>query len=259
MGKTSPQAASDAQQSGVQGLRRGREPHDVQDIVGGILQRPDAVTRLGQLRNYLAGTPAAEGLKRAVLDHILEKTLGASEAGTTGERMLLPGGFQKFIANNRPALKAAGLSDEQLGVLDRVAGDIQRQQRFNATKVRAGSDTAQNQYKSLKKIAESAHHGSGWLAPLLAGKEIYERLPKSLHGAAGVAGAAAVYGTKEILKHYRNKGLAKSQDIYHEAIMHPDQAAELLARRPPTTVSQTIKRSAMYGGLAAERQESLRH
>ena len=182
MGKTSPQADAMRANPAFKAFEGVENPQDVQRVVGGILQRPDAVTRMGQLRAHLAGTPAEEGLKRAVLDHILEKTLSSAEAGTTGEKMLQPGGFQKFIAKNGAALKAAGFSDEQLGVFNTVAGDLERQQRFNATKVRAGSDTAQNQYKSLKKIAEAGHHGSGWLAPLWAGKEIYEQLPSPSMG-----------------------------------------------------------------------------
>jgi hypothetical protein len=259
MGKESPQAAAMRSHPAFKRFEGAESAKDVQDIVGGILQRPDAVTRMGQLRQHVAGTPAEEGLKRAVLDHVLEKTVGTSEAGTTGEKMLLSGGFQKFVASNRAALKAAGLSDAQLATFDRIAADLQRQQRFNATKVRAGSDTAQNQFASLKKIAEGGHHGSGWLAPLLAGKEIYEHLPEALHGVAGITGAAAIYGGKELLKHFRNKGLIKAKDRYHEAIMDPDVAAALLARRPTPTVTQKLKRSALYGSLAAERHEALSH
>jgi hypothetical protein len=254
MGK--PDSAALRANPAFKGFEGVESPHDVQRVVGGILQRPDAVTRMGQLREHLAGTPAEEGLKRAVLDHVLEKTLSTAEAGTTGEKMLQPGGFQKFVANNRAVLKAAGLSDEQLATLDRVSGDLQRQQRFNATKVRAGSDTAQNQFASLKKIAESAHHGSGWLAPLLALKEAYEYVPESLHGVAGAVGAGAIYGTKELLKHYRNKGLVKAQDVYHEAIMNPDKAADLLSR-PSVGGRARLGRHAMYAGLAAERHAAL--
>lgn len=262
MGKEASQAAAMRANPAFKAFEGVENPRDVQKIVGGIMQRPDAVTRLGQLRQHVAGTPAEEGLKRAVLDHVLEKTLSTAEAGTTGEKMLQPGGFQKFIANNRPALKAAGLSDEQLGTLEKISGDLQRQQRFNATKVRAGSDTAQNQFKSLKKIAEGAGHNAGWLAPLLAAKEAYEMIPEAFHGLAG-AGAAVVAGTGwKLLSRARHAGLEKAQDLYHEAVMDPDKAAGLLSRSTPGShgrLSRTLQRSALYGGLAAERHEALGH
>jgi hypothetical protein len=260
MGKESPQAQAMRSNPAFKGFEGVDNPRDVQKVVGGVLQRPDAVTRLGQLRQHVAGTPAEEGLKRAVLDHILEKTLSTAEAGTTGEKMLQPGGFQKTIANNRVALKAAGFSEEQLATLDKISGDLQRQQRFNATKVRAGSDTAQNQFASLKKIAEGAGHNAGWLAPLLAFKEIYERLPEALHGVAGIGAAGVAYGTHKVLSAARHSGLEKAQDLYHEAIMHPDTAEHLLSRSSPGSharLSRALKRGALYGGLAAERTTAL--
>jgi hypothetical protein len=258
MGKQAPEAAAMRSNPAFKAFEGIDNPQDVQRVVGGIVSRPDAGTRLGELRQYLAGTPAADGLKRAVLDHVLEKTLSTAEAGTTGEKMLQPGNFQKFIAKNREALKAAGLSDEQLSVLDKISGDLQRQQRFNATKVRTGSDTAQNISKRLEEIAKGAHHAAGWWGPALAAKEIYERLPESLHGVAGIGMAGAGYVAHKILSAARHKGLAKAQDLYHEAVMNPDAAADLLGRPTPGNHAR-LRRQAMYAGLAAERTAALRH
>jgi hypothetical protein len=258
MGKQAPEAEAIRSNPALKAFEGVDNPRDVQSKVGGIMSRPDAVTRLGELRKHLAGTPAADGLKRAALDHVLEKTLSTAEAGTTGEKMLQPGNFQKFVAKNRAALKAAGLSDQQLGVLDKISGDLERQQRFNATKVRTGSDTGQNISKTLKQIAKGVHEGSGLLPMVLAGKEIYERLPESLHGVAGITAAAAGYGAHKVLSATRHRGLAKAQDLYHEAVMHPDVAADLLGRSTPGRLAR-LRRHAMYAGLAAERTAALRH
>jgi hypothetical protein len=256
MGKESPEAQAMRKNPAFKGFEGADNPVHVQRAVAGLFQRPDGVTRMGELARFLAGSSAAEGLKRAALDHVLEKTLSGAEAGTTGELMLKPATFQKAVAKDKAMLKAAGFDDAQLQTLDKVAADIQRQARFNANKVRAGSNTGQNLAKVIKKAGESAHHGSGWLAPLIAIKEAREMLPESLHGVAGLAGAA-VAGTGALaLKHFRNSGLRKAQDIYHEAIMDPDKMADLLSQRTPN-LRRTAARHAMYAGLAAERHEAL--
>lgn len=252
-------SAADRADPAFKGIIGKESAKDVQAAVGGILQRPDAVTTITRLAKAVSGNANAEdGLKRAVLDHVLEKTMSTAEAGTERENMLKPGAFQTFVANNKAALKAAGLSDEQVGAFEKVAADLQRQQRFNATKTRAGSDTAQNWFK-LKGEAE-AHHNAGWLAPILAVKEAYEMTPEFLHNWAGAGVAAMGVGAWKVLSRYRNKGIDKAKDLYHEAVMDPDQMANLLARPSPgsmTRLTRTLKRSAMYGGLAAERHEAL--
>jgi hypothetical protein len=85
-------------------------------------------------------------------------------------------------------------------------------------------------------------------------------VPEALHGSLGAGAAIAGATGYKVLSHYRNKGIAKAQDMYHEAVMHPDQMAELLARPTPGSrarLIRTLKRSALYGGLAAERHEAL--
>ena len=239
-------------------LATAQSGEDVQAAVGGILEGANAVTTMRKLAAAVSGSPTAiDGLKRAVLDHVLKRTLSSHEAGTELENMLKPGAFQAFVANNTAALKAAGFSPEQVNAFERIAADVQRQQRFNATKTRAGSDTAQNWFKLAKKA--EAHHNAGWLAPILAVKEAYEMTPEFLHNFAGAGAAAVGVGAWKVLSHYRNKGVEKAEDLYHEAVMDPDQMAELLARPSPGSMARltrTLKRSALYGGLAADRHEA---
>ena len=110
----------------------------MQNAVGGLLERKDAVETMQRLAHAVAGNPTAvEGLKRAILDHMIEKITSMTEAGTTGVDALKPGMTQAYIRKNRAALKAAGLNDQQLGALDQVTADIKRQQRFYATKAQA--------------------------------------------------------------------------------------------------------------------------
>ena len=120
------------------GLEGDTSPTTVQNTVGGLLKRKDAVETLQWLAREVAGNPQAQdGLKRAILDHTIEKITSMTEAGTTGVDALKPGRAQAFIRAKREALRAAGFSDQQLAALDGIATDIKRQQRFYATRRRA--------------------------------------------------------------------------------------------------------------------------
>lgn len=259
MGK-SPAVAmrADPAFKGLEGLTN---PRDVQKTIGGLFERKDAVDTIGRLARTVASNPnAAEGLKRAVLDHVIEKVTSMAEAGTTGVKALKPGTTQTYIRNNRAALKAAGLSDSQLGTLDRIGADIERQQRFYATKAAGQSNTPQDLFKHLKEASE-APHNSGLLGKVMAVKESIEGahrlgIPHAVSIPAGIAG----YIGSRLFGSARNAGLKNVADIVHDAVMNPDRAAQLLSHTPKiidrgsqATLANSWKRQAMYAGLAGER------
>jgi hypothetical protein len=246
----------------IKALEGQTSPRDVQRIIGGLFDRRDAVSTLDRLRNTVAHDPvAADGLKRAALDHVIERVMSETEAGTTGVKSLKPGMTQKFIRENRPALKAAGLDDRQLGALDAISADIERQQRFHATRVAGQSNTPQDLFKHLKAHGESGGHGMGPLGNLIALREGIEVAHKMgvPHGLSIPAGIGAAVSSK-LVGSARNAGLKNVADIIHNAVMHPDQAEQLLSRAPKAraeeSLSQKLRRQAMYAGLAAMRGQS---
>ena len=241
----------------LKGFEGKTTPEEVQGEVGKLFSQP---TRLGQLRQYLLSQPgganAAEGLKRAALDHMLEKVSTQTRVGVSGVKSLTPGITQKFIAQNKTALAAAGFTPQKLQMTDRVDDDIARQQSLYSTTIQRGSATAQKQAAALKKISKHAHEEGGWLAPLVGAGEIYEHIPESLHGYALGAAAVGAYGAKKLYSHYAEKGTLKANALYHDAIMNPDKGIDLLSRRKPNNRAREL-RQVMYGGLAAERHEAL--
>jgi hypothetical protein len=235
---------------------------EVQDAVGNLFSQP---TRLGQLRTYLLSQPggqhAAEGLKRAALDHMLERVSTQTQVGTQGVKALKPGTTQKFIAQNKAAFQAAGFTPQQIQMMDRVADDIERQQTLYSTTIPRGSATAQKQAKALKEIAShGAHGGASLLSTVLAGKEIYEQIPEAFHGVAGWMAAGAALGASKLYANARNAGRKSAADFYHDAIMDPDKGIDLLSRPNPHSRARLTAKyghQAMYGALAAQRHEVL--
>jgi hypothetical protein len=151
-------------------------------------------------------------------------------------------------------------------MFDKIGADLQRQERFYATKAPKQSNTAADQYKILKQMAEAPHNMS-WFEKLLGVREGVEAAEKMLpaavtaHPFVAATAGAALYGAKKVLSAARNKGLAKASDMYHEAVMNPDRAADLLSRPNPGShrrLANAWQRQAMYAGLAGERPMVLR-
>ena len=233
-------------------------PEEVEAAVGKLFAQP---TRLGQLRQYLLSQPgganAAEGLKRAALDHMLKTVSTQTEVGIKGVKALMPGATQKFIANNKAALRAAGFDQQQIQMMDRVAHDIERSQSLTSTTIPSGSSTASKTVKALKAIGEGAHHGGGLLAPLAILSEAREFIPHSLQSPLVLGGAAAAYAAKKMIyDKMAAKGTEKALKHYHDAIMNPDKGIALL-NRPQPRLRERYLRQGMFGAIAAERHEAL--
>ena len=272
----SPEAAEMRADPAFRGLEHADNQKDIQDRVGRIIDGPDPVRTMSRLREAMAGNPkAAEGLQRAALDHVLEKVTSDFEAGTTGVSSLKPGTTMSYINKNKDALRAAGFSDPQIGILENVVADIKRQQSFSATKHPGQSNTAQDVFRMLKESTEKGHTFTGPWGKLFAINEGWEGLNKIsefVHGWTGVpknvtklAALPAVLGANK-LSHMRNAGLKNVAGLVHEAVMNPDKAAELLRRTTRTAPSgagarlaKSWKRQALNAGLVGERTSALQH
>jgi hypothetical protein len=248
------------------GFEGQTSPHDIQNLVGGLFSRKDAVRQMTRLQTFLASQPggaaAVEGLKRAALDHMLDRVTTQMKAGVgSNVKTLSPGLTQKLVADYKPVMAAAGFTPQQLRVMDQVADDIERQQTLYTTTIPRGSPTAQKTAKALAKIAEHGTHGGlGVAGTIIAAHEIYHSLPEALHGVAGWTGAGAALAAQHFYAKARNAGIAKAEHLYHDAIMDPDKAADLLSRPNPNSYARLAEkygRQGMFAGLASERHEEL--
>ena len=82
----------------------------------------------------------------------------------------------------------------------------------------------------------------------------------ALMTALAVPAGAAALGAWKVLNNARNSGFSKAEHLYHEAIMNPDTAADLLSRPSVGShqrLKQTLQRHGVYAGLAAQRAATL--
>ena len=109
-------------------LKLGSEA-DVVKTVGTVFGKTDAVRQMRSLFNQVKADPdAVNGLRRSIVDYIKQRFISTTEEGFSGVDKMNPGGFQKFVRDNRAALRQA-LDDKQVAALELLAADLHREAR----------------------------------------------------------------------------------------------------------------------------------
>jgi hypothetical protein len=204
-------------------------PDDVTRAVGSIFGRQDSQNTMMKLLMALGKNPEAkEGLRKAVVDYVLDRFVGNTEAATSGLGTIKSDQFQTFIAKNKGALRIAGFGDEELQMMDNIAEDLQRANRSLASvKLPGGSNTTQDMIASragkdgsvlFKILLASAGSGAG-----------VGLLSNSMTGAAAMLGAGVIGAM-------RQKGVRTVDDLIKDALLNPERARLLMMKASPGNI-----------------------
>jgi hypothetical protein len=199
---------------------------DIVRTVGNIMGSKTAVADLKGLfaEAQKAGPDAVEGLRQAVVDHVADKYIGNTEAGTTGVSALKSDAFQTFVRTNKEGLEAL-FPDEKVESFERLARELQRGARSqNATKIKGQSNTMQDLTAAAGGKATPA---------------VVRNLLSGLVGTGGalahgpIGGVAGWVGANLVLA-MRETGINRVQDLVAQALLHPAVMRELLAKTTKT-------------------------
>lgn len=243
------QAVDSFQQGAVQKILGVSDAEDVTKTIGGILGQKDAVKQISTLARRAAGnTDAQEGLRKAVVDAILAKAKSTTEAGASGDVNINATVFQKFIRDNSAAIRAAGISDDQMNVMRAIGMDLQRGQRtLQAPKLPGGSDTTQGLIKTIQKIGDAAGHPSLLTkisAGAFAGHKVY--------GLTGAVLGAGAFGAQHLVSAMRMAGIEKANILVRDAMLNPELGRTLLKQAPkmPNVGSEITLRNVLMRNSA---------
>ncbi|WP_279483207.1 hypothetical protein [Aureimonas sp. SK2] len=212
-------------EKGVLGrLMKLDDPDDVSKTVGAVFNAQDATARMQKIASVVTGdADAAQGLRRAVVDHVKRRLISNTEGATSGEALIKSDAFQSFVKRNRSTLKAAGFSDSEINTFGAIADDIKRSNRsLTAVKIPGQSNTAQDVGSVLSRVLQASGSKGGGLG--LSGVGF---LAGGLPGA--VAGGLAA-GVAKMLSIMKQNGLSRVEDILEDALLNPDRAKVLLQR-----------------------------
>ncbi|MCG5235302.1 hypothetical protein [Xanthobacter oligotrophicus] len=221
-------ALDDFQQGTISRLMSVDDPADVKRIIGGIFEKQDAAAQMRRLARETGGNPEArQGLRKAVADHITERFLSNTEAGTSGRDTIKSDALQGFLKSNGAALRQV-LSEQEINLLGRVAADLKRSNRsISSVRLPGGSNTAQD-------LAATQRGARSLLAHLLT--------PQALGGAGTVGavsgfttGGFAALGTAAALA-IRNAGMKRVDELVRDAMLDPELAKLLLTKVPAAQV-----------------------
>jgi len=245
-------AALDAAQRETLGKLIGvSDPQDVTRVIGSIFGRADSIKQMQQLRQAIGGNAeAVQGLRKAIVDHMLRRFVSNTEAATSGVGVLKSDQLQTFIGQNRGALKLAGFSDGELQSMANVAESLRQSNRsLTAAKIPGQSNTAQDFIAAkagdtttmtmMKVLATAAASGGG------AGYLINPLVGATVGIGAGVIGVL------------RQHGIRKIDDLVREALLDPRLARTLMIKAKPgnwriarQSLAARLRRGAMAGALA---------
>lgn len=214
-------------QSGVvkklMGLDAGE---DVADTVGKLIAQPASLGQVRRLAAMTARDPDAQAaLKRAVADYMTKTFVTTAEAGTSDANLIKPAAFQKFVRDNRSALRAI-FSDREVNSMQAIADDLHRSARSTSGNALPGrSVAAQDLLPDLRKGRET-HLG------LFERAAVSADVGQMSGGVKGIVGGISAAIANNVLNNMRKAGLAKVEDAIVEALLNPDLAAAMLKRVP---------------------------
>lgn len=244
-----------AQVGAVGKLIGASDPQEVTRIIGSIFNRSDASAQMLRLRSVVGSNAAARaGLRKAVVDYLLDRFVSNAEAATSGLGTIKSDQFQTFVSRNVGALRAAGFTDEEVGRLQRIAADLRQSNRsLGAVRIPGQSNTAQDVLAAkagdglsdtiLKVLVTAAATGGGFLV------------------GGGVGGVVAPIATTT-MQMLRQNGIRKMDDLLKAALLDPEIARALMAKATPgnwklaqISLRARFKR-ALAGGIAASATQS---
>ncbi len=244
---------TEAQKGVASKLAGATDPGEITTIVGKIFDRADSVKQMQQLRRALKGDKDANaGLRRAVVDHVLDKVV--KDATGLGDETLSATRLHDFINENEETLKAAGFSAPEIQSMRELADEAARAAVI-AKSARPGENGGEALVQNILKFGTGPNASPTSLylrmAVQSAGHSVLPFLfGGPLVGLASLIGAGAVNAM-------RAKGLQSVDELFREALLDPALARKLLAKvnaknmRPVVnSFRQQLSRSALGGSMA---------
>jgi hypothetical protein len=209
-------------------LARTSSDDDTINIVRSIIGADDGAARMASLAKEVGKTPGGtDALKKAVAEVIKREASTTAEAGTSGMMQMDRRALHGFMSTRTDALKAAGLSDHQVGILRAVTEDaLQANRTISAVKSKGGSDT--DSLNAMREKLAKPGHGS-----MLGHIAVDSALAGAGHLAGGLFGAylGKTIGDK-VVAAAREAGLNRVKQLRVEAVLNPDLALALMKEAP---------------------------
>lgn len=234
-------------------------PKDISATIGDIFGRSDKVGAMADIASKVKGNPGAEeGLKSAIADNIMKRSLSTVESGPSGAPKFREADFHKFMRENYETLKVAGFDEKQIGKLSAIVQDQARSSRaINMARIAGQSNTAPDILAAARK------NGPGTIMSELANEHALE-IASSIAGGAkhGLGGGFAGFLGAKLYGALRNAGLNNMGLLRVKAALNPEFGIALMQKVPngpdkggAALVALRARQMAIAGANAYRRSE----
>jgi hypothetical protein len=229
---------------------------NVLDKIGTIFNSSDSAKQMGLLAEEAAKVSGGtDALRKAVTEMIRRDYSTTAEAGTSGQLGLSRAALSKFMKENTETLEKV-LTPDQVGRIRAIVEDQLRTNRsITATKLKGGSDTAQNLVSSnktggsiLSAITRHASESGGTIAGAVLG---------------GPAGALIGSIGSKAMAALRDAGLNRVDQIRVRAALDPqfgrallEEVPKLPDRNAAALIALRARQLSVAGGMGALHQSS---
>jgi hypothetical protein len=205
---------------------------DVQTAVTKLMASENPSAEAASLMRLVGNDRAAtDGVRRNVADWLIAKAKSTAEAGSSGEKEIAGGVFQKTIADPKTARALDQVFDaDQMKMVRAIGKDIERAGRsVNGVKIKGSPGSAAD------KHALEAGHGGGNMSMLVQMALAEQALEAVGHlaNAGGIAsavlgGVGAVGGV--VLASMRRAGFEKIDQVAAQGVINPELGRILLQK-----------------------------
>lgn len=225
-GATRATAAGRADTRGPLARLMGLEhAEDVVASIGRMMTAQDGARQIGRLMDIAQGRGQVDNVRGAARDWILNRLVTGAKTSEL-DPALSPFKLEAFIRNNPDTMRRL-FGPNGAEVLDRIAEQTARFQRTQGMKQAAvGSDTAQYLLPAYTKLQKPPGHGVESSVDAFA---LFEGLGGNPVRAAQILGGRMVLTKlRTMVERWRQRGLQKEMDLFHEALLDPKVGQDLL-------------------------------
>lgn len=218
-------AIKNAQAGAVGKILKLPEGQPVGPAIGQILEGRTGQADMASLAKATAGNAdASAGLRQAVVDHIMSKYIGNTEAGASGQNVIKADQFQTFVRKSKGALGQV-FTPHEVANIEAVGADINRSNRsVTAIKLPGGPATAQD------TVAVAKHGESKGIAHTILDM-VGVALGHHLHLEGGAGEMIGLAGG-ELVNGLRQAGINRVDELVTRGMLDPNVARVLLSKVP---------------------------
>jgi hypothetical protein len=220
------EAIKNFQEGYIGKILKAGDATEVSAQIGSAMRSDSAVTQMRKIKEKIANDPVAvEGLRKIVVDNLIDKAKLTAEAGLTGEEKLGAAYFQNIVKDKKMmGAISEVLKPEEVNTIRAIAATFMRARRsIEAPNIKGSTNSAREFAAFQSKHPSGSSLWRHMIEGAVAGGE-------GLHGIVdhgGLIGVGTAIGG-HIVSGFKDAGMSKISDVTKKMLLDPVFAKRML-------------------------------